>query len=89
MTPLEAKSTAKIRPIIRGLTPMGHVQRPEDLIGPVIFLASSASDYITGQDLLVDGGHTLNVWLKPLERSVPPRVSPAEEVLQMEQDLKM
>ena len=30
--------------------------KPSDLIGPAIFLASSASAYITGQDIYVDGG---------------------------------
>lgn len=31
-------------------------QQPEDLIGPLLFLASSDSDFVTGQTLLVDGG---------------------------------
>jgi 3-oxoacyl-[acyl-carrier protein] reductase len=33
-------------------------QRPEDLVGPVIFLASSDSDFMSGQILTVDGGLT-------------------------------
>ena len=45
---------------------LGHVERPEDLHGAVIFLASAASNYVTGHDLMVDGGHTLNAWLTPL-----------------------
>ena len=31
----------------------GH---PEDLVGAAIFLASNASNYVTGQDIYVDGG---------------------------------
>ena len=39
-------------------TCMGRNGRLEDLVGPAIFLASSASDYVTGQILYVDGGFT-------------------------------
>ena len=66
---------------------MGYVERPEDLYGPVIFLASTASHYVTGHDLMVDGGHTLNAWLVGLGRELPPRVSPEQEVVSMKHDL--
>lgn len=36
--------------------PLGRAGVPEDLAGTAIFLASSASDYVTGQVLFVDGG---------------------------------
>jgi NAD(P)-dependent dehydrogenase (short-subunit alcohol dehydrogenase family) len=38
--------------------PLGRWAQPEDLVGPVLFFASAASDYVTGQILLVDGGLT-------------------------------
>ncbi len=37
------------------LTPWGRLGRPEDIAGPVVFLASGDADYITGADLVVDG----------------------------------
>ena len=37
---------------------LGRWGSPEDLVGPCIFLASSASSYITGSDIFVDGGWT-------------------------------
>ena len=43
---------------ITGRTPMGRWGQPHELAGAVIFLASRASDYITGHSLMVDGGWT-------------------------------
>jgi NAD(P)-dependent dehydrogenase (short-subunit alcohol dehydrogenase family) len=37
--------------------PMGRVGEPEDVANAVLFFASSHSDFITGQTLLVNGGH--------------------------------
>jgi 2-deoxy-D-gluconate 3-dehydrogenase len=36
--------------------PIGRWGRPEDLAGPVLFLTSSASEYVTGHVMPVDGG---------------------------------
>jgi 2-deoxy-D-gluconate 3-dehydrogenase len=41
---------------IRDRIPAGHWGRPEDLVGAAVFLASSASDYVNGHVLAVDGG---------------------------------
>lgn len=35
-----------------------RVQEPEDLVGTVVFLSSSDSDFVTGQAIVVDGGHS-------------------------------
>ena len=37
-------------------TPMSRVGQAEELIGPVVFLASEMASYITGVTLAVDGG---------------------------------
>lgn len=41
------------------LIPQGKMGMPKDLMGPVTFLLSDASRYVTGTSLLVDGGYTL------------------------------
>lgn len=43
---------------IRRQVPMGRWSQPEEYAGPAVFLASSASDYMTGHVLVVDGGLT-------------------------------
>lgn len=40
-------------------TPLGRNAEPEEIVGPVVFLLSDASSFVTGIDLIVDGGHTI------------------------------
>jgi gluconate 5-dehydrogenase len=46
---------------LRATIPLGRWAQPEDIVGPTLFLASEASDYVTGQILYVDGGLTTSV----------------------------
>lgn len=43
--------------VVKGI-PLGRIAEPMDVVHPVLFLASDAADFITGQTLLVDGGAT-------------------------------
>ena len=46
---------------VRKKTPLGRWGKPDDLVGAAIFLASAASDFVTGQVLYVDGGWLANL----------------------------
>ena len=48
-----------VRASLEALVPAGRLGRTGDLIGPVLFLASAESAFVTGQVLYVDGGRTL------------------------------
>jgi len=40
--------------------PMGRIAIPEDIVGAAVLFASPASDFITGQNLMIDGGRTVD-----------------------------
>ncbi len=50
----------KVKSIILSRIPLKRIGKPADLSGAVVFLASKASDYITGQVLCVDGGFSVH-----------------------------
>ncbi len=53
-----AKSERVIDAVTRAI-PLGRVGQPEDVAGAVVYLASPAADYVTGQTLSVSGGLTM------------------------------
>jgi 3-oxoacyl-[acyl-carrier protein] reductase len=48
---------AEMREKAVGTRCLKRIQVPGDLVGGLLFLCSSASDFMTGQTVIVDGGH--------------------------------
>ena len=42
-----------------GKTPMARVAEPDEMVGAILYLASDASSYVTGQVIAIDGGSTI------------------------------
>lgn len=60
--PTDASRATKedVKEMIIAQTPLRRIARPEDVTGPVLFLASDWSRFMTGQTLYVDGGLVMN-----------------------------
>ena len=59
---IESEMTKELRPVVMAEVakriPAKRVGQPEDVAAAVLFLASPAAAYITGQTIVVDGGMT-------------------------------
>ena len=59
-TPLNARARANHPELVKAFldhTPLGRTGKPEDIVGPAIFLACDLSGYVTGSIIMADGGY--------------------------------
>jgi gluconate 5-dehydrogenase len=54
----QALANPEFAKTMKARIPLGRWGFPEDVVGPTVFLASKASDFVTGQIIYVDGGTT-------------------------------
>jgi 3-oxoacyl-[acyl-carrier protein] reductase len=59
--PTEASKLTKeeVKDNIIKQTPLGRIAKPNDIVGSVLFFGSEWSQFITGQNITVDGGFTM------------------------------
>ena len=55
----QSEKNAKVLEEITRAIPLGRIGQPEDIAGAVVYLASPAADFVTGQTLSVSGGLTM------------------------------
>jgi NAD(P)-dependent dehydrogenase (short-subunit alcohol dehydrogenase family) len=59
-TPLNAEARARYPNVVQSFldhTPLGRTGKPEDIVGPALFLASDLSAYVSGTIVMADGGY--------------------------------
>jgi NAD(P)-dependent dehydrogenase (short-subunit alcohol dehydrogenase family) len=60
-TPLNAHAyTPRVRKTYEERIPMGRIASADDVAGAIVWFATPAAGYVTGQELLVDGGLAIN-----------------------------
>jgi gluconate 5-dehydrogenase len=63
----EALELTGVKPWIESRTPMRRLGEHDELAGPIVFLASDASSYVTGVNLPVDGGYSSVIGMSQFE----------------------
>jgi len=51
--------SAKSREYLNSLHPLGHIGEPTDIAYGILYLASDESKFVTGSELVIDGGYTV------------------------------
>jgi NAD(P)-dependent dehydrogenase (short-subunit alcohol dehydrogenase family) len=52
------QSIEEFRKQIAALHPLGHIGEPDDIAYGILYLASEESKFVTGSELVIDGGYT-------------------------------
>ena len=54
----ETEDAAEARKAVDALHPLGHIGEPDDIAWGVVYLASDEARFVTGSELVIDGGYT-------------------------------
>lgn len=62
LTGMVSDPSAEVLEMLDKLQPIGRAAQPEEMARGVLFLASDDASYVTGHDLVVDGGSVAGRW---------------------------